>query len=94
MGGDDMVWRYKPDHVRLSQQVGSTPPAQARTLFQRFEAAWLCIREHYPSRRRRGGRRSNLGGGVSVLAGAVIQPGSRIGANAVSIRRPAWITIV
>lgn len=83
MGGDDMVLAHKPDHVRLVNGVGSTSLPQARrTLFERFKQHDYVFQSIvHPAAVVAGD--VELGEGVNVMAGAVIQPGSRIGANAI-----------
>lgn len=83
IGGDDMVLQHKPDHIRLVNGVGSTSLPQARrALFERFKQRGYSFHSViHPSAVI--AVDTELAEGVNIMAGAIIQPGSRIGANAI-----------
>lgn len=83
LGGDELVQGRAPNDVALVNAVGSVRPASRRNdLYRHFrEKGYSFFSVIHPS--------AIIGGdvdiaeGVQVLAGAVIHPGCRIGANAV-----------
>jgi UDP-perosamine 4-acetyltransferase len=83
VGGDDEVLRHRPDHVFLVNGLGSVgPAARRRELFERFRrAGYGFARVIHPSAIVASD--VVVGEGAQVMAGAVIQPGTRIGCNAI-----------
>ena len=83
LGADDVILDHKPDAIALVNGVGSTEPSNRRKeLYRRFsEAGYLFPSVIHPS--------AVIGGdvemadAVQIMAGAVVQPGCRIGANAI-----------
>ena len=82
LGGDEVVLAYAPDLVRLVNGLGSTGLPQLReAIFERFAArgfAFAAVVHPLAVI----ARDVELGEGAQVMAGAVIQPGSRLGRNA------------
>lgn len=83
IGGDDAVLQHDPARIRLVNGVGSTDRPQARRrLFDDFRRRGYVFQSvTHPSTVIAGD--TVLEEGVQVMAGAVIQPGSRIGMNAI-----------
>jgi sugar O-acyltransferase (sialic acid O-acetyltransferase NeuD family) len=83
LGSDDVVLGHTPDAVALINGVGSTAPSSRRKdLFRRFfDAGYAFAPVIHPS--------AVIGGdvemadAVQIMAGVVVQPGCRIGANAI-----------
>ena len=83
LGGDGLVMNHAPDTVALVNGVGSTEPSTRRKdLYRRFaEAGYAFASVVHPSAVI--GGEVEIADGVQVMAGVVIQPGCRIGANAI-----------
>ena len=83
LGGDDAVLGYGPEEFQLINGVGSTgDPTLRRTLYESF------VRKGYrfPSLVHPSSVVAadvHLGAGAQVMAGAVIQPGARVGENSI-----------
>jgi sugar O-acyltransferase (sialic acid O-acetyltransferase NeuD family) len=83
LGGDDMVFVYEPDQVRLINGVGSTDSTVLRrTIYEKFlERQYIFETIIHPSAII--APEVHIENGVQVMAGAVVQPGSHLGANAI-----------
>ena len=83
LGGDDVVQDHAPDTVVLVNGVGSTEPASHRKdLYQQFrDAGYTFAPVIHPSAVI--GGEVEIADAVQILAGAVVQPGCRIGANTI-----------
>jgi len=81
LGGDDVLAEYPPSKVRLVNAVGSTGDASRRRgVFERFKnAGYTFASVIHPAAVV--ATSCQLAEGVQVMAGAVVQPGTRIGAN-------------
>jgi UDP-perosamine 4-acetyltransferase len=83
LGDDDAVLGYAPEDFQLINGVGSTgDPTRRRTLYESF------VRKGYrfPSLVHPSSTVAadvHLGAGAQVMAGAVIQPGARVGENSI-----------
>ncbi len=83
LGADDVVLEYAFDAIGLINGVGSTEPSNRRIdLYRHFkDAGYAFANVIHPS--------AVIGGdvemadGVQIMAGAVVQPGCRIGANTI-----------
>src|SRR5690606_33329158 len=80
-GADELILELSPDAVRLVNGVGSTAqPRARRDVYSRFvEKGYQFDTLVHPSAVVAQG--VQLGTGVQVMAGVVIQPGTRIGQN-------------
>ena len=83
LGGDDLVGEFPPSEVLLVNGLGSVgAPVGRRRLFERFkEMGYSFASVVHPSAVVAAD--VELGEGAQIMAGAVIQPGSRIGCNAI-----------
>ncbi len=83
LGDDDAVLEYAPDSVRLVNGIGSVGEAGIRRrVFEHFRArGYRFARLVHPSAVVAAD--VVLGEGVQVMAGAIVQPGCRIGANTI-----------
>jgi sugar O-acyltransferase (sialic acid O-acetyltransferase NeuD family) len=83
LGGDDVVLQYPRNEVRLANGIGSVGLPQKRMeVFERFEAMGFAFTlVIHPSAVVASD--AEIGNGTQIMAGAVIQPGSRIGCNAI-----------
>lgn len=83
IGDDDVVMTHDPTEVRLVNGVGSTGPvARRKEIYERFSRAGFNFAGViHPSASV--AAEVEIEEGVQIMAGAVIQPGSRIGANAI-----------
>lgn len=83
MGGDDVISGFPPAEVRLVNGLGSIGlPVRRRQLFENFkDRGYTFATVVHPSAVIAAD--VVLGEGVQVMAGAVIQPGCRIGCNAI-----------
>lgn len=83
LGDDEVVFQYTPDEVLLVNGVGSTGSTVLREkIFNRFKAkgySFLSIID--PSATIAFG--VQLSEGVQIMAGAILQPGSSVGADAI-----------
>lgn len=83
LGGDDVVDEYPPSEIQLVNGLGSVGlPVKRQQIFERFKSmSYYFATIVHPS----AVVASNvvLGEGAQVMAGAVIQPDSRIGINSV-----------
>lgn len=83
LGDDDMLSRYSPSDIWLVLGIGSTQSVAKRThLFveKRQQGFVFRILAHPSSIV---ARDVSMGEGVQVMAGAVVQPGTTLGANAI-----------
>ena len=89
LGGDEAVEGYAAGAVRLVNGVGSVArPVQRREVYEHFKSRGYVFQSViHPSAII--ARDVELGEGTQVMAGAVIQAGSRIGANAIINTRAA-----
>src|SRR5262245_45806666 len=80
---DEAVFRFEPREVRLLNGVGTNRPATVRAkIFETFRErgyAFPTLVHPYSWT----GLTVELGEGVQVMAGAVVQPRTRIGANSI-----------
>lgn len=83
IGGDEIVGEYPCDAVQLVNGIGSVKAPQLRTaIFGKFSAlGYTFARVVHPSAVVASD--VQLDEGAQVMAGAVIQPGSRIGCNVI-----------
>lgn len=83
LGNDDTVLRYSPDQVRLVNGVGSTSSTEARrAVYDRFrQKHYIFDSVIHPSAVV--APDVEMEDGVQIMAGAIVQPGSRLGANAI-----------
>ena len=83
LGSDDAVVRFPSASVRLANGIGSTRDGRVRReVFERFRSQGYRFAEVvHPSAVIAAD--AVLGEGVQVMAGAVVQPGCRIGVNAI-----------
>ncbi len=83
LGADDVVLGHAPDAIALANGVGSTAPSSRRQdLYRRFfDAGYAFAPVLHPSAVI--GGEVELADAVQIMAGAVVQPGCRIGANAI-----------
>ena len=83
LGDDEVVMRHAPDAVVLINGVGSVQPASHRNdLYRRFrDAGYDFSSVRHPSAII--GGEVEIADGVQILAGVVVHPGCRIGANAI-----------
>lgn len=83
LGGDDIVEQFPPSEILLVNGLGSVGlPLQRQQLFQRFaDMGYTFATVIHPS----AVVASDvvLGSGTQIMAGAVIQPGSRTGCNVI-----------
>lgn len=83
LGGDDAVFEHAFDSVILVNGVGSTIVSDHRKIiYQRFLDAGYTFRTVVHPSTVIGGD-TEISGGSVVMAGVVIQPGCRIGANSI-----------
>jgi UDP-perosamine 4-acetyltransferase len=82
-GDDEVFARFAPDEVRLVNAVGSVGPSPHRQrLFERFKAGGFTFATLiHPSAVVAGD--VEISEGAQIMAGAVIQPGCKIGRNAI-----------
>ena len=83
IGGDDLVSQFPQDEILLVNGIGSIKqPVRRQEVFRKFkELGYSFATVVHPSAVVASD--VELGEGVQIMAGAVIQPGSRIGGNAV-----------
>lgn len=83
IGGDELVGEFPPTEIMLVNGIGSIGlPIKRRELFVKFKAlGYRFATVIHPSAVVSSD--VELGEGAQVMAGAVIQPGSRIGCNAI-----------
>lgn len=83
LGGDDEVLRYFHGEVRLVNGLGSTGlPQKRKDIFELFSLqGYIFVTVVHPSAVVASD--VHLDEGVQIMAGAVIQPGSRLGRNAI-----------
>jgi sugar O-acyltransferase (sialic acid O-acetyltransferase NeuD family) len=83
LGGDDEVLRRPPAEVRLVNGIGSTGrPLKRKEVFERFKNkgyAFVAVVDPTAIL----AEEVELAEGAQVLAGAVLQPGARIGMNSI-----------
>ncbi len=89
LGGEDALTAYRPDAYRLANGIGGIGEPHRRGTYERLVAAgYEFVRVQHPSATvARGG--VVLGEGCQIMAGAVIQPGVRIGADTIVNTRAA-----
>ena len=83
LGGDEALAAYRPDEYWLANGVGGIGEPHRRSLFEGLSATgYSFVRVQHPAATvARAG--VVLGEGCQIMAGAVVQPGVRIGANAI-----------
>jgi len=83
LGGDDIVNEYPSSEIRLVNGLGSVGhPLRRKQLFDQFkQMGYTFATVVHPSAVI--ARDVVLGEGVQVMAGAIIQPGCRIGSNVI-----------
>ncbi len=83
LGDDNALTRYSPSAIRLVNAVGSVQTMEARKmLYEKFKALGFSF-EQVIHPMAIVALDTVLGEGVHAMAGAVIQPGSRIGDNSI-----------
>lgn len=89
IGNDDAVFGFRPETVRLVNAIGSTrQPYARRQLFMRFkQSGYAFARLIHPSAVV--SSKAEIGEGAQIMAGAVLQPGCRIGDNVIVNTRAA-----
>ncbi|MEX1017275.1 MAG: NeuD/PglB/VioB family sugar acetyltransferase [Phycisphaeraceae bacterium] len=80
-GGDEIVFKYAPDTVRLVNGIGSVAlPATRQQVYERFTGEGYQFETLvHPSATVADS--AQLGPGVQIMASATIQPGARLGQN-------------
>ena len=83
LGGDGVVQDHAPGDVALVNGVGSTEPSMRRKILYRqfVDAGYVFAPVVHPSAVI--GGEVEIADGAQVMAGAIVQPGCRIGANAI-----------
>ncbi|HYA86306.1 MAG TPA: acetyltransferase [Nitrospirota bacterium] len=83
LGGDEVVSKFPQSEICLVNGLGSVGlPIRRRELFQRFKkSGYIFAKVVHPSAIIASD--AELGEGTQVMAGAIIQPGSRIGCNVI-----------
>jgi sugar O-acyltransferase (sialic acid O-acetyltransferase NeuD family) len=83
LGDDDMVFVYEPHQVRLVNGVGSTDSTVSRrTVYEKFrEKQYIFETIIHPSAII--APEVDIENGVQIMAGVVVQPGSRLGENVI-----------
>ncbi len=83
LGDEDVLFRYPPDQLRLVNGVGSIDSTAARRmLYEKFQKRQYVFETViHPSAII--APEVHIEDGVQVMAGTVVQPGSRIGANVI-----------
>lgn len=83
IGNDDIVREFPPEEIRLVNGIGSVGlPVRRQELFERFKAlGYRFATIVHPSAVVASD--VELSEGAQIMAGAVIQPGSRIGSNVI-----------
>lgn len=83
LGNEEMIYQFGPEKVRLANGVGSVQPGPLRSaVFQRFTAkGYMFEQVVHPSALV--ATDVQLGAGVQIMAGAVVQSGTRIGADSI-----------
>lgn len=83
LGDDEVVFRHRPDQVSLVNGVGSVDSTVLRrSIFEKFRnAQYIFETVIHPSAVV--ACEVQLGQGVQIMAGVIMQPGSRIGENAI-----------
>jgi sugar O-acyltransferase (sialic acid O-acetyltransferase NeuD family) len=83
LGGDDAIFLHRPDQVRLVNCVGSIGSTALRqAVYEKFrEKQYIFETVIHPSAVI--APEVHTEDGVQVMAGVVVQPGSRVGANVV-----------
>jgi len=83
LGDDKFVQEFPPDEIRLVNGLGSVGlPVRRKELFERFKTlGYSFAKVVHPSAVIASD--VELGEGAQIMAGAVIQPGSRIGSNVI-----------
>lgn len=83
LGGDELAMNRKQGEIALVNGVGSTRPSpRRREVFERFKQAGYSFRAVvHPSAVV--GEDTDICEGAQIMAGAVVQPGCQIGADAI-----------
>jgi sugar O-acyltransferase (sialic acid O-acetyltransferase NeuD family) len=83
MGGDDAILRHPPADILLAHGLGSIGPSDLRArVFQKFkDLGYSFITLVHPSATVAAD--VEIGEGTVIFAGSVVQPGTRIGSNAI-----------
>jgi UDP-perosamine 4-acetyltransferase len=83
LGGDDVVSEFPPSEIQLVNGLGSVGlPVKRQQIFERFKGmGYRFATVIHPSAVLSSD--VELGEGAQVIAGVVIQPGSRIGINSI-----------
>ena len=83
LGGEKVAMNRKQNEIALVNGVGSTRPSpRRREIFERFKQAGYAFRVViHPSAVV--GEETDIGEGSQIMAGAIVQPGCRIGANTI-----------
>ncbi|MBZ0156716.1 MAG: acetyltransferase [Alphaproteobacteria bacterium] len=83
IGGDDAILIYEPGNIELVNGIGSVNlPSKRRVVFDKFkEAGFAFAKVIHPSAVIASD--AEISEGIQIMAGAVIQPGCRIGKNAI-----------
>ncbi len=83
IGDDDVIFHHRPDQVRLVNGVGSIDSTTLhRTVYEKFrERQYTFETVVHPSAIL--APDLQIAEGVQVMAGGVVQPGSRLGANVI-----------
>lgn len=83
VGSDSDVERYSPDTIELVNGIGSIGSTVLRhRIYEKFKQQGYCFRQVVHSMAIVS-RRAELGEGVQVMAGAVINIGTRVGENSI-----------
>ena len=83
LGDDEVVFKYRPEDVRLVNGIGSVSSTALREqTYDRFKAKgyfFASVMHPYATI----ASDVRLSDGVQIMAGAILQPGSSVGANAI-----------
>jgi UDP-perosamine 4-acetyltransferase len=83
LGGDDALAGYPPSRYRLANGVGGIGEPQRRRVFETFRQAGYAFAQVQHPAAVVAPSSVALGEGCQIMAGAVIQPGACIGADAI-----------
>lgn len=83
LGDDEVIFKYRPEEVRLVNGIGSVSSTALREkTYDRFNGkGYFFASVMHPSATIASDVR--LSDGVQIMAGAILQPGSSVGANAI-----------
>jgi|ERR1051326_353121 UDP-perosamine 4-acetyltransferase len=96
LGGDEIVLAFGADRVRLANGIGAAGTIQSRrSIYELFASqGYIFEKVLHPSAITASD--VHLDAGVQIMAGAVVQPGTRIGSNSIvntnaSVDHDCWL---